>query len=87
MKCRECLIQLTRSLAKSEMVPAGEDPPQRSDFIPWSELIANAITGGASAERVRGHLNTNLEVGFNPELPRPYVSECEECGWQSPEVD
>ena len=28
----------------------------------------------------------NLDVGFNPELPRPYVSECEECGWQSPEM-
>jgi hypothetical protein len=28
----------------------------------------------------------NLDVGFNPELmPRPYVSECEECGWQRQE--
>jgi hypothetical protein len=28
-----------------------------------------------------------LDVGFNPELmPRPYVYECEECGWQSPEM-
>jgi hypothetical protein len=26
----------------------------------------------------------NLDVGFLPELmPRPYVTECEECGWQS----
>ena len=144
MKCRECLIQLVRSLAKSEMVPSGEDAPQRSNFISWSELIANAVAGGASAERVRGYLKAtakpaweltgwlthangaarrdaefvldathtvltafgsavirhesgssekcpncgsyNLDVGFNPELPRPYVSECEECGWQSPEM-
>ena len=27
----------------------------------------------------------NLDVGFNPALRRPYVSECEECGWQSPD--
>lgn len=26
-----------------------------------------------------------IEVGFNPDLPRPYISECERCGWQSPE--
>jgi hypothetical protein len=144
MKCRECLIQLARSLAKPEMVSSGEDAPQRSNFISWSELIANTVAGGASAERVRGHLKAtaksawelagwlthandatrrdavfvlnathavlaafgsavirhesgspercpscgsyNLDVGFNPELPRPYVSECEECGWQSPKM-
>ena len=144
VKCRECLIQLVRSLAKPEMVPPGEDTPQRSNFISWSELVANTVAGGASAERVRGHLKAtaksawelagwlthangatrhdavfvldaahtvlaafghavirhesgspercpncgsyNLDVGFNPELPRPYVSECEECGWQTPEM-
>jgi len=142
MKCRECLIQLVRSLAKSEMVPVDEDVPQRSNFISWSELIANAIADGAGAERIRGYLKSaaksawelagwlthangatrqdavfvldavhsvlaafgsavirhesgslercpncgsyNLDVGFNSELPRPYVSECEECGWQGP---
>jgi hypothetical protein len=141
VKCRECLIQLTRSLAKPEMVPPGEDAPQRGNFISWSELIANGIAGGVSAERVRGHLKAtaksawelagwlthangairqdavfvidathtvlagfgsaivrhecgspercpkcgsyNLDVGFNPELPWPYVTECEECSWQS----
>jgi predicted RNA-binding Zn-ribbon protein involved in translation (DUF1610 family) len=144
VKCRECLIQFARSLAKLEMVPPGEDAPQRSNFISWSELIANAVAGGGSAERIRGHLKAiaksaweltgwlthanggtrqdavfvldathavlaafgraivrhesgspercpncgsyNLDVGFNPELPQPYVSECEECGWQSPEM-
>ncbi len=144
VKCRECLIQLVRSLAKPEMVPTGEDAPQRGNFLSWSELIANTVAGGASAERIRGHLKSiaksswelacwlrhanggtrqdavfvldathtvlaafgsavvrhesgspercpscgsyNLDVGFNPGLPRPYASECEECGWQSPEM-
>lgn len=27
-----------------------------------------------------------MTVGFNPDLPRPYVSECERCGWQSSEM-
>lgn len=144
MKCRECLIQLVRSLANSEMIPSGQDIPQRSNFISWSELIANVVAAGGSAERVRGHLKAiakstwelagwlthanragrhdasfvvdaaqnvlaafgsavirhesgspdrcahcgsyNLDVGFNPDHPRPYVSECEECGWHSPEM-
>jgi len=28
-----------------------------------------------------------LLVGFNPELPRPYIYECEESGWQRPEEE
>jgi len=56
VRCRECLIQLVRSLAKPEMVPPGEDAPKRSNFVSWSELIANAVAGGASAEHIRGHL-------------------------------
>jgi hypothetical protein len=144
VKCRECLIQFIRSLAKPDMVPPGEVSPQRGNFLSWSELIANAVAGGPSAERIRGHLKAiaksawelaawlthanagtrqdavfvldathtvlaafgsavirhesgspercpncgsyKLDVGYNPELPRPYVSECEECGWQSPEM-
>jgi hypothetical protein len=27
-----------------------------------------------------------MTVGFNQDLPRPYVSECDTCGWQSPKV-
>jgi len=38
MKCRECLIQLARFLAKSEMFPSGEDAPQRRNFISLSAL-------------------------------------------------
>lgn len=64
VKCRECLIQLVRSLAKPEMVPSGEDSPQRSHFTSWSELIANSIAGGASAERVRGHLKATAKSAW-----------------------
>ncbi len=144
MKCRQCFIHLGRWLSKPEMVPAGQEAPQRDNFLGWAELIANAVAPGDSNDRIRSHLKAiaksawdlaawlthangakrtdasfvldathqvvegfggalirlesgspercpqcgsyNLDVGFNPELmPRPYVSECEECGWQSQE--
>jgi hypothetical protein len=142
VKCRECLIHLGRALSKPAMVPTGQAAPQRSNFLDWSELIANAIAPGDAAERIRGHLKTiaksswqlagwlthannasrldasfvldathtavagfgnaairhegnipdrcpkcgsyNISSGFNPELKPQYVSECEQCGWQSP---
>jgi hypothetical protein len=51
VKCRESLIQLVRALARPDIVPPGEDAPQRSNFIAWSDLIANAIAGGANAKQ------------------------------------
>lgn len=142
MKCRECLIQLIRSISRAEMVPNGEAEPKRSDVMAWSELIANSIASGNSNDNIRTYLkviakvtwqldnwltHTNgatrsdatfaldathntvaafgtvliryesgspercpkcgsyaIGVGYNADLvPRPYVSECEKCGWQS----
>jgi hypothetical protein len=144
MKCRQCLIYLGRSMSKPDMVPVGQEAPQRDNFVRWTELIANAIAPGESNERIRSHLKViaksawelaawlthangarrsdasfvldathqvvdgfggalirlesgspelcpqcgsrNLDVGFNLDLmPRPYVTECELCGWQSQE--
>jgi len=66
MKCRECLIQLVRSLAKPEMVPEGKEAPQRSNFNEWAELIANAVAHGGSAERIRSHMKTiAISVGLD----------------------
>lgn len=56
MRCRECLIALARSIADKKMVPDGQEAPKASDFIHWSELIANSFAGGASAQEVRGYL-------------------------------
>jgi hypothetical protein len=56
MKCRVSLIQFFRSLAKADMVPDGEETPKRADVVGWSELITNAIAGGASNDYVRAHL-------------------------------
>lgn len=144
MKCRECLIELVRTIAKAEMVPVPEQEPKRSDVVEWCGIIANYIAAGSSNESIRGSLKTNakstwqlvnwlthfknatrfdasfaldatqnvvaafgsaviryeskrpdrcpkcgsyaIDVGYNPDLlPRPYVLECEKCGWQASE--
>ena len=56
MRCRESLIHLVRSVGKAEMIPAGQETPQRSNVIGWTEHIANTVAAGASAEHLRGHL-------------------------------
>jgi hypothetical protein len=56
MKCRECLLMLAQNLARSEMVPAGEEAPKRGDFIHWCELIANYAAAGSSNDIVRSYL-------------------------------
>lgn len=56
MRCRECLIQSVRSIGKPEMIPKGQEIPQRSNVIGWSEHIANVVAAGASTEHLRGHL-------------------------------
>ena len=56
MRCRECLLTLIRAIANEKMVPDGQSPPKASDFINWSELIANTIARGASADEIRAYL-------------------------------
>jgi hypothetical protein len=61
MRCREALLALVRGIARDSMVPQGATRPQSGNFIEWSDLIANAIASGSSAERIRGHLKSIAE--------------------------
>jgi hypothetical protein len=65
MKCRECLIQLAKSLGKSEMVPKGQPQPKRADFVAWSELIADSIAPGDSNQSIRAYLKTTSKSAWN----------------------
>lgn len=56
MRCRECLIAFVKKFGKPEMVPAGKEGPKASDVVAWSELIADYLAYGASAEHVRRYL-------------------------------
>jgi hypothetical protein len=64
MRCRESYIAMTRKLAKAEMVGAGEQAPKRSDVLAWTELIANHIAAGSTAEYVRHYLKTIVKSGW-----------------------
>jgi hypothetical protein len=58
MLCRECLIALIRVVANKKMVPDGQPSPKASDFIHWTELIANTIARGDSVDEIRTYLKT-----------------------------
>ena len=64
MRCREALIQMVRSLATTEMVPADQEPPKRSDVVGWSEHIANTFAEGSSAEHIRAYLKTTSKLAW-----------------------
>ncbi|MGC2210397.1 MAG: hypothetical protein WA532_09840 [Candidatus Korobacteraceae bacterium] len=56
MRCREALLAFVRSVSNPSMVPTGEDVPQASNFVRWSELIAETVAQGSRNERIRGYL-------------------------------
>lgn len=56
MRCRECLLAMIRGIASEAMVPAGQAPPKKGDFLHWSELMANALASGSAADEIRGYL-------------------------------
>lgn len=56
MKCRECLLLLVDSMARPEMIPEGQETPQRGNVVQWCEFIAAHFAPGGSNERLRGHL-------------------------------
>jgi hypothetical protein len=56
MRCRETLVAFVRSTSSKQMIPAGEEAPQASNFVDWSKLIANSIAPGDSNERIRSYL-------------------------------
>ena len=56
MKCRECLLCLTQSLGQTDIIPEGQDAPQRGNFIDWCERIAEHVAFGGSKERLRSYL-------------------------------
>ena len=64
MRCRECLIAMVKQVAAPDMVPEGAVAPQRSNFTEWSELIANHVARGESAQHVRGYLKAISRSGW-----------------------
>jgi hypothetical protein len=58
MRCRECLLELVRATAGDGMLRTAETSPQKGNFLGWSPIIARAVAGGKSSERVRSYLES-----------------------------
>ena len=56
MKCRECLLLLVKRVAQTQMVPKGQEMPQRGNFIGWCDFIINYFSPGASNHQLRSYL-------------------------------
>lgn len=61
MRCRESLLAFIREVATDDMVPEGQARPKGGDFIQWSEHIADGVTAGASAARLRSYLKATAK--------------------------
>lgn len=64
MRCRECFIAMVKTLAQPDMLPDGAITPKRSDVPVWSELIADHVAHGSSAEYVRRYLKAISKSGW-----------------------
>lgn len=58
MRCREVLLSFVHALSTESIVPERVDRPKLSDFIHWSELVANAVAPGPRAARRRSYLKS-----------------------------
>jgi predicted RNA-binding Zn-ribbon protein involved in translation (DUF1610 family) len=56
MRCREALLSFIHGISDPSMVPEAETPPKRSDFIHWSEKIADHVAAGQGNDAVRAYL-------------------------------
>jgi hypothetical protein len=65
MRCRESLIALVHEASSSVVIPEGVEAPKASDYIGWSNLLADIIAGGSSAERRRSYLKGTAKVTWD----------------------
>jgi hypothetical protein len=56
MRLRECLISFVQETAGAAAVPEGSEPPKRSDFKGWAELLAQAASPGRRGTQMRSYL-------------------------------
>lgn len=61
MRCRETLLTLVREVSEHGNVPVGDQVPKIGDFVGWSDLVANHIAAGGSAEFTRGYLKNTAD--------------------------
>ena len=58
MRLRECLITFAQDASERATVPEGSEPPQKSNFKGWAELLAQAAAPGPHGKQMRSYLRT-----------------------------
>lgn len=58
MRCREGLIAFVKEASSAVILPHDVIRPHGADYVRWSELIADVVAAGRSAERRRGYLKS-----------------------------
>ncbi len=58
MRLRECLISFAQDTADLATVPEGSEPPKRSDFKGWAELLAYAAAPEPRGKQMRSYLRS-----------------------------
>jgi hypothetical protein len=58
MRLRECLISFVQETAAGVPLAESSDPPKRSDFKGWAELLVQTATPGSSGAQMRSFLRT-----------------------------
>jgi hypothetical protein len=61
MRCRECLLELTRALVSAEMVKSGP-APKRGDFVAWTDIIADFHLAGDATKELRSFVKVNAKA-------------------------
>jgi hypothetical protein len=56
VRLRECLVSFVGETTGDELVPDGQEPPKRSDFKGWTELLANTLATGEPSANLRSYL-------------------------------
>jgi hypothetical protein len=64
MTLRECLLALSRAIAKPEYAQLGEEPPKAGDFVHWMDLIAGAVAKGERAQEIRTYLKLSAKSAW-----------------------
>lgn len=56
VRLRECLVSFAAEIANEDLVPAKTEAPKAADVVGWSDLLANELAAGSSAEALRSYL-------------------------------
>ena len=63
-QCRETLLSFVHAIGTTDLLPEGETPPLASDFIHWSEKIADAVAPGSSNAELRSYLKSIAKASW-----------------------